>query len=462
MGAKSKGARNYSGSAGKHSAGKNARLKKPPAVWHKHAGENGRDSAMPASFAVGWRQVGISFLLLMATGMIASTYSIVAVPLAREFQPSRMVLMLAMTVYAGASAVLMPLLGNLMDRASVRRLMVLGGLFLTAGYAAMSFATSFAQVLVIFGLLIAPANVLIGPLAVTVLLSRCFAQLRGRAMGIAIAGIAAGGFVFPLIIQGLLDAMTWRQAIRVLALVLAVWTVPAALLVVDRPSDRGLNPDGAPQPSELARAEMARAPIAVWRILSDPSFWLVAATVAIVTAGMKGMVTNLAPLAIDNGIDASTAATLVSVYAGCGFIAKLSFAALADRIGPRILMFLALGGFGTGIALLTQASAGYGAIALGVACIGLFGGLMVPIESFIAPRIFGQRAVGRAMGLLSGTILIALLSTPPLFGFIFDLTGSYTGIFWAFSGLAFLALLWVPAIRLHPREYATAKTVPAG
>jgi hypothetical protein len=39
---------------------------------------------MPTSFAVGWRQVGICFLLLAATGMIASTYSLVAVPLAPE------------------------------------------------------------------------------------------------------------------------------------------------------------------------------------------------------------------------------------------------------------------------------------------------------------------------------------------------------------------------------------------
>ena len=182
---------------------------------------------MPASFAVGWRQVGICFLLLSATGMIASTYSIVAVPLAKEFQPSRMVLMLAMTVYSGASAVLMPLLGNLMDRVSVRKLMILGGLFLAAGYVAISFATTFVQVLVVFGLLIAPANVLIGPLAVTVLLSRWFADLRGRAIGIAIAGIAAGGFVFPMIIQGLLDAYSWRQALQLLALVLVAWTVPA-------------------------------------------------------------------------------------------------------------------------------------------------------------------------------------------------------------------------------------------
>ena len=33
----------------------------------------------------------------------------------------------------------------------------------------------------------------------------------------------------------------------------------------------------------------------------DPSFWLVALLVAIVAAGMKGMVTNLAPIALDEG-----------------------------------------------------------------------------------------------------------------------------------------------------------------
>lgn len=416
---------------------------------------------MPASFAVGWRQVAICFMLLAAAGMIASTYSIVAVPLAQEFNPSRMVLMLSMTVLSGACAVLSPFLGNLMDRISLRKLMVAGGLFLGAGYAMLSLATSFTQVLVIFGVLIAPANVLIGPVAVTVLLSRWFAERRGRAIGIAIAGISAGGFVFPMIIQGFLDAHQWREALQLLGLVLVVWTVPAALLVVNRPSDRGLNADGAAEPPALAQAELAKAPISARGLLGDPAFWMIALTVAIVTSGMKGMITNLAPLAIDTGIEASDAAMLISVYAGCGFIAKMNFAALADRLGPRVLMFTALGGFGLGMACLTQAQAGYGVIAFGVAITGLFGGLMVPIESFLAPRVFGQRAVGRAMGLLSGVILVALLSTPPLFGLIFDLTGSYTGIFWTFFGLSLIALLWVPFIRLQPREHPVAEPVAA-
>ena len=407
---------------------------------------------MESGFAVGWRQVAVSFLLLAATGMIAMTYSLVAVPLGREFQPDRMTLMMSMTVLSGTCAVLSPLLGSLMDRVSVRLLMALGGVFLAAGYVAISFATSFTQVLLIFGVLIAPANVLIGPVAVTVLLSRWFARKRGRAIGIAIAGISAGGFFFPMVVQSLLEAHQWREALRLLALILLVWTVPATLLVVDRPGDRNLHPDGAAEPSEEARREEKAAPVSAMTVLTDPAFWMICLTVATVTSGMKGMITNLAPLATDNGVPAHRAALLISIYAGCGFIAKINFALLSDRLGPRVLMVAALGGFGFGMVLLTRASLGFEAIALGVGCIGLFGGLMVPIESFLAPRVFGQRVVGKAMGLISGTILVALLATPPLFGLIFDLTGSYDGIFWTFGGIALLAMLLVPYVRTGPRE----------
>lgn len=406
---------------------------------------------MTASFGVGWRQVAVGFMLLAATGMVAATYSIVAVPLAREFQPSRTVLMLAMTVLSGVSAVLAPFLGALMDRFPLRRLMVLGGICLGCGYVAISMATSFAQVLVIFAVLIAPANVLIGPVAITVLLSRWFAKKRGRAVGIAIAGISAGGFLFPLVISGLLAAFEWRTALRALAAVLFVWTVPMAMLVVDRPADRGLSPDGADETVAQTQTELARKPISAREILTDPAFWMIAVTVSIVTAGLKGMITNLAPLAIDTGATAAQAAPLISIYAACGFVAKLNFAALADKVGPRVLMFCGLGGFAAGMLCMTQAHVGYWVIALAVAITGLFGGLMVPAESFLAPRVFGQRGVGRAMGLLSGVILLAMLATPPLYGLIYDLTGSYTGMFWTFAAMATAALFWVPMLRLHPR-----------
>jgi len=409
---------------------------------------------MAAGFSAGWRQVGACAVLLGCCGMIAATYSIIAVPFEAEFKQSRMVLMLAMTVMAGVSGLISPVLGNLMDRVSLRLMMGTGALLLALGYAALSLTTSFNQVLAIFGLLIAPANVLLGPIGATVLLSRWFVNRRGTAMGIAIAGIAAGGFVFPFIIQGLIDAFGWRQAMQLLALVIAALTVPAALLVVNRPSDLGLHPDGAASDPQVARQGATAPPLSVRAILGDPTFWLMVLIVSIVTSGMKGMVTNLSFVATDVGISATTAASLVSVYAGAGFIAKLAFAALADRVSPRVLMAISLAGFALGMAGMILAENGYAMIFASVLLIGLFGGLMVPMNSFLPPRVFGAAVVGKATGLMSAVQLVFLLSTPLIFGRISDAFGSYDAIFIAFAAIAVLAVALVPLVRLHPRAAA--------
>ncbi|MGN6357535.1 MAG: hypothetical protein ACTHLU_08665 [Novosphingobium sp.] len=66
--------------------------------------------------------------------------------------------------------------------------------------------------------------------------------------------------------------------------------------------------------------------------------------------------------------------------------------------------------------------------------------------------VFGRDAVGRAVGLLSMALLFLLLMTPPLFGRIFDLTGSYNGAFYVFAALAVAATLIVPFVRLEARD----------
>lgn len=402
-------------------------------------------------FGAGWRQVAACLMLLAACAMIAATYSLVAVPIGREFHPSRMVLMLSMTVLSAVTGLLSPFLGNLMDRVSLRLLMMLGVASLAAGFVALSFATEFVHVLVIYGLFMAPANVLIGPMATAVLISRWFVKRRGTALGIAISGIAVGTFVFPIVIQALLDHFAWREAFRLLALILFVSMMPAATMVVNRPADKGLHPDGADADPAVQASHATGRFLPVRTLLTDPTFWLVAAVIAVVTSGMKGMVTNLAPLALDEGIAADKAAFLISIYAACGFVAKLGFAAVADRLNPRVLLTASLLGFGAGMACLIRADAGYTMIVGGVGLVGFFGGLMVPMQGLLVPRIFGQNVVGRVSGVLNLVILCALLSTPPIFGRIFDMTGDYDAIFIIFAGLAVVTILAVPYIRLHPK-----------
>jgi MFS family permease len=405
------------------------------------------------NFAMGWRQVASAFVLLSCVATITSSYSVIAVPLAAEFNPSRAVMGLAMTMISGASALLAPFLGGLMDKFSLRRLMLTGAVLLAAGYAALSLVQSFTQVLLVYALLIAPANVLLGPVAVTVLLSRWFVKRRGAALGIAIAGISMGGVLFPPLIQSFFDGFPWREALRLFALVALALTATAAAFVVDNPALKGLNPDGA-ETIPGKPAAPVRPQLSVRAILTDPAFWLIVIMLTVVTSGMKGLITNLAPLAIDEGVPPATAAYLISIYASCSFASKLFFAGIADRLNLRYVAALSLAGFAMGMLVLTQAQFGFAIIAAGVALVGLFGGMMIPLESMLGARVFGRDAVGRAIGLLSMVSLFTLMLTPPLFGLIFDTTGSYNAILFTFAGLALLVTLVVPYVRIQARDVA--------
>lgn len=408
---------------------------------------------MARGFVVRWRQVAAAMLIMACAGQIASTYGVVAVPLAQEFHPSRMVMMLAVTIMTLGSGIAAPFLGDLMDKRSLRLLIGIGIACEVGGYLALSMVTAFYQVFIVFAVLMAGANILAGPIAWTVLLTRWFDKYRGRAMGIAISGIAGGTIIFPPLIQFLIDHFGWREGYRVLALILLLLTAPALALVVNRPSERGLYADGADGPPAGATVAEQGPALSMREIVADPSFWLVGTVVTTVMAGMFGMVTNVVPMARDLGIGAKEAALIVSVYAVTGWCAKLGFAALGDRFNPRHMMFLVLALLAAGMACLSRASAGYTVIMIGSGLIGI-GGMMLPLQSFVIPRIFGPAVVGRAAGLLSLVTLAGMLAMPPVFGLIYDRTGSYAAIFLTFAGIAAAAMLAVPKIRLHPRAAA--------
>lgn len=407
---------------------------------------------MKGNFSLGWRQVWLCTLILSVSAMMTTTYGVVAVPLMEEFKTSRMVLMTTMSVISIVTALVSPLFGILLDKYSVRWIMVYGAVSIALGFFLLSFVTEFYQVPLVYGLFMAPAQIAAGTMAATVLLSRWFSDMRGRALGLAITGISVGGFCFPPIIQVLIDTFAWREGMRVFALLLACLTIPAALLVINRPSDRGLFADGAASEPEHADPSRLEAGLSVRAILSDPTFWMLALIFAIFFSGMRGFATNVAPLAADEGVDPALIAYPLSLYSAAGVAAKLGFAAIADRMNPRALLLVALIGAGAAHGCMVFAEQGFAMIALGSILIGLFGGMILPLQSFLIPRIFGRTVVGRVSGLLGVAMFAFNFAAPPLFGLIYDLFGNYDAIFLAYVGLMVVGMLVLPVLNLHPRE----------
>lgn len=399
----------------------------------------------------GWWLVGVAFLVQMvSSGAVIYSYSVVAVPLGETFQASRLTMMLGMTAMTMAGGALGPLLGHAIDHGSLRRMMALGAGALAAGYSLLSITTASWQVIAIYALVMSLALNLLGPLCASTLLARWFTQRRGLALGLAAVGTSVGGFVFPPLLQALIDDLEWRMALRVLALGTLAFTVPAVWMVVDRPGDRGLHPDGAAPPASTAPAA---PPLSTKDILREANFWWVALVISVLFGVYTALLSNLAPFALGTGASREQAALLISVIALAGITGKLVFGAIADHIDLRL-------GLAAAILLIVAGLAGYRAsdsytvlVASSVA-LGLAAGGMLPVWGSLIAALFSPMNYGKVMGLMGTAILPLTLAGPPFAGWVFDSTGSYAGAFLGFIGVLLAALLLLPAIRIRAEERA--------
>jgi MFS family permease len=400
----------------------------------------------------GWRQVAVCMLnQAAASGTIIVCFSVIAVPLQKEYGASRATLGLIMTVTYLINGLANPVLGAAMDRYSIRKILLGGGLFLAAGYFALSFATSMAYVFLAYGVFLSLANAILGPLSYSTLLPRWFVRRRAKAVGITVLGYALGGLFLPPLFQFLIDSFGWRDAVRLFAAFVIVFVVPMiGWLIADRPSDLGLYPDGDLQPPPAAASAGAARAQSTASLLRDMNFWVITLGVGLVVCGAAGVLGNMVPFAISRGFTARQGAFVLSCFAAGSFCSKLLYAAVGDRLNPRA-------GLAAGLFFFTLSSFcflrayTYPVLLTGSFLHGIAIGVAVPLWSYLTARVFGSHSVGRVFGLMTIVVTPISLLAPPVLGRIFDRTGAYDYGFILYVCLGLSAFLLVPRLRVDPR-----------
>ena len=119
----------------------------------------------------------------------------------------------------------------------------------------------------------------------------------------------------PLVAQVAIAAQGWRAGwLAIGAMTLLVGFVPVWLLLVRRPEDLGLLPDGAPAPASGAARRHARRrqPEPAYsrrQALGTGAFWLLLLYTVLVYPVQAGVSLHQAPFLIERGIDPTIAAT---------------------------------------------------------------------------------------------------------------------------------------------------------
>lgn len=394
----------------------------------------------------GRQQIAATMLMqAAASGSIFIAYSVIAVPLQQEFEPSRMVLMMALTAALVGSGVLSPLLGRAMERVSLRNLMMFGISMLGVGFILVSRAQSMAQVQVIYLCIMSTAGVLCGPIAGSALLARWYTRRRGMAMSLSAAGAALGGLVAPPLLQLLIDALEWRTALMLYGAGLIVVTLPViGLFVINRPGDVGQNPDGADTTVDEAAQRSDNPGLSFY--LKDSNFWCLGLVLGLLFASSMGITANLLQYVAERGMEPAMGAFLLSVFAGANFFGKLLSGALADRFNPKLVLTSIIVVFGLAVLGFGQFGV-YWIYILASTALGLSQGAIVPLWSVMMARLYGPDRVGSSMGMMSLILTPFNLVAAPLFGLVFDRTGSYVGAFLGCVVLLAVSLALVAMIR---------------
>jgi MFS family permease len=319
--------------------------------------------------------------------------------------------------------------GRWVDRHGARGLMTLGSCAAALLLFAWSRVESLAGLYAVqAGLGLAMAALLYEPAFAAV--ANWFFRFRGRALLIVTLMGGLASFVFLPVTERLVSTLGWREALRILALVMAGVTLPLHFFVLRRrPADLGLRPDGdagEPRPG-LAGHEASGVPLGE-ALRSRPFRWLAAAMMLSVAATSTVAVHLLSYLA-ERGLPGALAASAAGAIGLMQLPGRVLFAPASER-APQ--------GWATAGVFLLQAAGlalllavpGMAGIVLFVVVFGMGQGMSTLVRASKVAEIFGLAAYGGISGALALCTTVARTLAPLGAALLHDSRGSYQPVFW--------------------------------
>ena len=398
-----------------------------------------RDGAPPLSY--GWAIVAtLSVTEIVSWGILYYGFPVLLAPMEQDLGASRVAITGAFTVGMAVAALAALPVGRWLDRRGPWALMTLGsclGAVLVLAWSRVHGLPGLYVVWTLMGLVLAAT--LYEPAFGAIV--RWFpTDNRDRALtALTLAGALASTIFMP-IEAWLLGRMGWRPTLVVLAVVLAVLTIPLHAVVLRRqPPHLAAETRGAPGRSRPA----ARVPGATLGAAArTPIFWALAVAFAVGNFTTTSVTLHLIPYMVENGHSAAAVAAAIGWMGAMQIPGRLLFMAVSVRfgaLGVTMAVFLAQA---VGLALVAMAPAWAGGLVLVIVVLGAANGMATLARATTLAEVFGPAhyaTIGGAVALGSNG---ARAAGPVGAALLYAALGGYRPVFWALA----VALLVVGAV----------------
>ena len=328
--------------------------------------------------------------------------------------------------------------GRWLDRYGPRRVMTAGSAIAVPAVVAIATAPTLPWFFAAWTLAgLAMAGVLYPPAFAA--LTRWWGPRRVTALTALTLLAGLSSTIFAPVTAGLVAHLSWRQSYLVLAVVLAVTTVPAHVFGL-----RG--PWPAPDPADR-RADDDHGPGAIAR--SRP-FLLLVAAIALGTFAGFAVVVNQVPLLIERGLSTTTAAWALGLGGLGQVLGRLGYPTLTRRTGVRMRAVLILGALAVTTALLALLPGPAAALIAAAMLAGAARGVFTLLQATAVSDRWGAAHYGRLNGLFLAPATVATALAPWAGAALSEVLGGYPAVFVLLAGLAAAAA--VLAVWTVPRR----------
>lgn len=401
-----------------------------------------------------WLIVAALFVVTYGISVPLAAYGVFLPVLAEHFGWSRGAISAALSLNLLVGGLAGFGVGALADRHGPRALLTVTVALAGAAFALVSAVNALWQLVVLVGL-VGGLGMSSFYLLTTATVTHWFDERRGLALALVLVGFNLGYITGGPLAAWLITELGWRVAYGVLGTACGILTTCAAFTVrLPRPTERtALH---RPPPARAgAPAISGHAGITLRQSLADPRQWMLNVS-WLLLGGLAIMISvHAVPFARDQGVSLAGASFALTAYGVGSVVGRLIAGVVSDWFGTRLtigtaylLEILAL------LALLWIPSRG----AL-LASLVAFGAGFAASDTMVAkviPEVFGLRAIGAIMGVLTLGWRLGAALGPAAAGFLYDLTGSYTPPFGAAPVAVLVSwALFILGTRERPRRPAS-------
>lgn len=390
----------------------------------------GRDNEHHArGWTIAWT---LAFTELVSWGILYYAFTALLVPMQDEMGWSAAALTGAYSLSMLVSGLAAPFIGRWLDTHGPRALMTAGsvlGTVLVLAWARVETLPGFYLIWIGIGL--ASAATLYEPAFATI--AQWFRHGRSRAMLLV---TILGGFastVFLPLTGWLVDRNGWRDALLILAVILAITTILPHAIVL-RPMPRQAPPTGRTSSPSISSPTFGV-------MLREPIFLRMSIAFFLQTTTSIAIAVHLIAFLVERGQSATFAAWVAGLI-GAAQVAARIFTTMFERRFSIVSLTAMMFAFQVvAIALLVVTDHAAGIIAA-VIFLGMGRGAITLLRPGLVMTFYDVRQFGSINGLQTLIVTIGRSVAPVMTGVAAGLVGGYIPVFWAYAAFS-LVSAWI-------------------